>query len=50
MHEKKWADQALKSFDDVVGAMPGFRNRGGQRKMAAQVAQTFSQAQLGKNR
>jgi ATP-dependent DNA helicase DinG len=48
MHEKKWADQALKSFDDVVGAMPGFRNRGGQRKMAAQVAQTFSQAQLGK--
>ncbi|WP_234639577.1 ATP-dependent DNA helicase DinG [Delftia tsuruhatensis] len=48
MHEKKWADQALKSFDDVVGAIPGFRNRGGQRKMAAQVAQTFSQAQLGK--
>ncbi|MDC2860247.1 ATP-dependent DNA helicase DinG [Delftia sp. DT-2] len=48
MHEKKWADQALKSFDDVVGAIPGFRNREGQRKMAAQVAQTFSQAQLGK--
>ena len=22
MHEKKWADQALKSFDDVVGAIP----------------------------
>ncbi|QPS79635.1 MULTISPECIES: ATP-dependent DNA helicase DinG [Delftia] len=48
MHEKKWADQALKSFDDVVGAIPGFRNREGQRKMAAQVAQTLSQAQLGK--
>src|SRR5256885_6267818 len=48
MHEKKWADQALKSFDDVVGAIPGFRNREGQRKMAAQIAQTFSQAQLGK--
>ncbi|MEJ8292596.1 ATP-dependent DNA helicase DinG [Delftia tsuruhatensis] len=48
MHEKKWAGQALKSFDDVVGAIPGFRNREGQRKMAAQVAQTLSQAQLGK--
>lgn len=48
MHEKKWADQALKSFDDVVGAIPGFRNREGQRKMAAQVAHTLSQAQLGK--
>src|SRR5256885_6901370 len=29
-------------------AIPGFRNREGQRKMAAQIAQTFSQAQLGK--
>jgi ATP-dependent DNA helicase DinG len=48
MHEKKWAQDALNSFDAVVGAMPGFRNREGQRKMAAQVAQTLSQAQLGK--
>ncbi|MFD2753605.1 ATP-dependent DNA helicase DinG [Comamonas terrae] len=48
MHEKKWAQDALNSFDAVVGAMPGFRNREGQRKMAARVAQTLSQAQLGK--
>ncbi|WP_417283412.1 ATP-dependent DNA helicase DinG [Comamonas sp.] len=48
MHEKKWAQEALNSFDAVVGAMPGFRNREGQRKMAAQIAQTLSQAQLGK--
>ncbi len=48
MHEKKWAQQALDSFDTVVAGMPGFRNRDGQRKMAAQVAQSFSQAQLGK--
>ncbi|EFI61822.1 UNVERIFIED_CONTAM: ATP-dependent DNA helicase DinG [Comamonas sp. A-3] len=48
MHEKKWAEEALNSFDAVVGAMPGFRSRDGQRKMAAQIAQTLSQAQLGK--
>ncbi|MDR0226352.1 MAG: ATP-dependent DNA helicase DinG [Burkholderiaceae bacterium] len=48
MQEKKWADQALNSFDAVVGAMPGFRSREGQRKMAARIAETFSQAQLGK--
>ncbi|MDL5037461.1 ATP-dependent DNA helicase DinG [Comamonas resistens] len=48
MHEKKWAEEALNSFDAVVGAMSGFRSRDGQRKMAAQVAQTLSQAQLGK--
>lgn len=48
MHEKKWAEEALNSFDAVVGAMPGFRSREGQRKMAAQIAQTLSQAQLGK--
>ena len=48
MHEKKWAEEALNSFDQVVGAMPGFRSREGQRKMAAQIAQTLSQAQLGK--
>lgn len=48
MLEKKWADEALKSFDAVVGRMAGFRNRDGQRKMAAQVAETLSRAQLGK--
>ena len=48
MLEKKWADEALKSFDAVVGGMAGFRNRDGQRKMAAQVAETLSRAQLGK--
>ncbi|MEQ6473013.1 ATP-dependent DNA helicase DinG [Comamonas sp. wu1-DMT] len=46
--KKKWAEEALNSFDAVVGAMPGFRSRDGQRKMAAQIAQTLSQAQLGK--
>ena len=48
MLEKKWADEALETFENVVGAMPGFRNRDGQRKMAAQVAQTLSKARLGK--
>ena len=48
MHEKKWAEEALNSFDSVVGAMSGFRSRDGQRKMAAQVAKTLSEAQLGK--
>ncbi|MEG0046787.1 MAG: ATP-dependent DNA helicase DinG [Comamonas sp.] len=48
MHEKKWAEEALNSFDAVVGAMPGFRSREGQRKMAAQIAKTLSEAQLGK--
>lgn len=48
MHEKKWAEEALNSFDAVVGAMPGFRCRDGQRKMAAQIAKTLSEAQLGK--
>ncbi len=48
MHEKKWAEEALNSFDAVVGAMPGFRSRDGQRKMAAQIAKTLSEAQLGK--
>lgn len=48
MHEKKWAEEALNSFDAVVDAMPGFRSRDGQRKMAAQIAKTLSEAQLGK--
>lgn len=48
MHEKKWAEEAL-NFDAVVGAMPGFRSREGQRKMAAQIAKTLSEAQLEKS-
>jgi len=48
MSSPEWAAQALQSFDAVVQATPGFRSRGGQRRMAEQVAQTFSQAQLGK--
>ncbi|MDZ7865061.1 ATP-dependent DNA helicase DinG [Acidovorax sp.] len=42
------AQAALQSFDAVVQATPGFRSRGGQRRMAEQVANTFSQATLGK--
>lgn len=48
MSQKKWAEQALETFDAVVASIPGFRLREGQRKMAAQIAQTLSQAQLGK--
>ncbi|MGN1056930.1 MAG: ATP-dependent DNA helicase DinG [Comamonas sp.] len=48
MSQKKWAEQALESFDAVVASIAGFRVREGQRKMAAQIAQTLSQAQLGK--
>jgi len=48
MSSPEWAAQALQSFDAVVQATPGFRSRGGQRRMAEQVAHTFSQAQLGK--
>jgi len=48
MSSPEWAAQALQSFDAVVQATPGFRSRDGQRRMAEQVAHTFSQAQLGK--
>ncbi|MCO5110783.1 MAG: ATP-dependent DNA helicase DinG [Burkholderiaceae bacterium] len=48
MPSPEWAAQALQSFDAVVQATPGFRSRGGQRRMAEQVAQTFSCATLGK--
>lgn len=48
MSSTEWAQAALQSFDAVVQATPGFRSRGGQRRMAEQVAQTFSQATLGK--
>ncbi|WP_211100425.1 hypothetical protein, partial [Azospirillum brasilense] len=40
--------QALQSFDAVVQATEGLRSRGGQRRMAEQVAHTFARAQLGK--
>lgn len=48
MSQQKWAQLGLESFDDVVASIPGFRGREGQRRMAAQVATTFSTAQLGK--
>lgn len=48
MSSTEWAQAALQSFDAVVQATPGFRSRDGQRRMAEQVAQTFSQATLGK--
>ena len=48
MSQKKWATEALESFDAVVAAIPGFRVREGQRQMAAQIAQTLAAAQLGK--
>lgn len=48
MSQKKWASEALESFDAVVASIPGFRIREGQRTMAAQVAQTLAAAQLGK--
>ncbi|WP_077393591.1 ATP-dependent DNA helicase DinG [Comamonas kerstersii] len=48
MSQEKWAELALESFDAVVASIPGFRVREGQRKMAAQVAQTLAAAQLGK--
>ncbi len=39
---------ALQAFDDVVAGSGDFRSRSGQRRMAAQVARTFSRATLGK--
>ena len=42
------ARSALDAFDAVVAADAGFRDRPGQRQMAAQVAHTFSTAVLGK--
>lgn len=48
MSQQEWAAQALQSFDAVVQATEGFRSRGGQRRMAEQVAHTFARAQLGK--
>ncbi|MFY3382952.1 ATP-dependent DNA helicase DinG [Paracidovorax sp. MALMAid1276] len=48
MSQQVWAAQALESFDAVVNATEGFRSRPGQRRMAEQVAHTFSRATLGK--
>lgn len=48
MSQKKWATEALESFESVVASIPGFRLREGQHKMAAQIAQTLASAQLGK--
>ena len=48
MSSAEWAQAALQSFDAVVQATPGFRSRRGQRRMAEQVAHTFSHATLGK--
>ena len=48
MSQKKWADDALESFDAVVASISGFRVREGQRKMASQIAHTLAHAQLGK--
>ena len=48
MSATDWARAALQAFDDVVQSTEGFRGREGQRRMAAQVAQTFSSATLGK--
>ncbi|RZJ15275.1 MAG: ATP-dependent DNA helicase DinG [Acidovorax sp.] len=48
MSQQVWTAQALESFDAVVRATPGFRSRQGQRRMAEQVALTFSTATLGK--
>ncbi len=48
MSQQEWAAQALQSFDAVVQATEGLRSRGGQRRMAEQVAHTFARAQLGK--
>ena len=41
------ADTALLAFERVVAGTPGFRVRPGQRDMAAQVARTLSEADLG---
>lgn len=45
--KKKWIRDALQAFDLVVRSSAGFCPREGQQRMAAQVAQTFSQADLG---
>ena len=48
MSSLEWAASALQAFDGVVQASAGFRSRDGQRRMAAQVADTLAAATLGK--
>ncbi len=48
MDASEQANAALQQFDAIVQASAGFRPRPGQRSMAAQVAATFAQADLGK--
>ena len=48
MSSTQWAQAALQAFDQVVQSTAGLRDRAGQRRMAEQVAQTFSTATLGK--
>ncbi|MBN9412279.1 MAG: ATP-dependent DNA helicase DinG [Burkholderiales bacterium] len=48
MSSQSLAAAALQAFTDVVQAQPGLRVREGQHVMAAQVAETFAQAVLGK--
>ncbi|SDP80978.1 ATP-dependent DNA helicase DinG [Rhodoferax sp. OV413] len=48
MSPEHTARSALDAFDKVVSAAGGFRSRPGQRLMAERVAQTFSEATLGK--
>ena len=48
MSPEHLAQSALEAFDKVVSAAGDFRSRPGQRLMAQRVAQTFSEATLGK--
>ena len=48
MSPEHTAQNALAAFDKVVSAAGDFRSRPGQRLMAQRVAQTFSEATLGK--
>lgn len=48
MSPEHTAQAALDAFDKVVSAAGDFRSRPGQRLMAQRVAQTFSEASLGK--
>lgn len=47
MSSTEWAHKALSIFDAVVGGAGHLRSRPGQRRMAEQVAHTFSEAELG---
>lgn len=47
MSSTEWAHKALSIFDAVVGQAGHLRERPGQRRMAQQVAHTFSEADLG---